>query len=189
MPPRSGCMFNSTPPTAVLAVSGRSRWDGWCPVADSPAGHLTFPFYPKESAMADRRHTTFAEQQEQAEACAKLASLPVRHRQAAGIHVGDATHWVCVDADGGDQAVRVFPAHTPGLRQLVTWLRHCGVTTVALEATGVYGHVLFLKTAKGTHLFILTCRRIFFILPTCHAARAKHPAAMFTTRSTVRRPG
>src|SRR5262249_6216300 len=79
------------------------------------------------------------------EACAHLAARPVRHAQAAGIDVGDASHWVCVEAtpDGSDP-VREFPAHTPGLRQLVAWLKLCAVTTIALEATGVYGHVLYL---------------------------------------------
>src|SRR4051794_7716874 len=62
---------------------------------------------------------------------------------------GDATHWVCVDADGGDAAIREFPAHSAGLRQLVAWLRHCAITTIALEATGVYGHVLFLTLLEA----------------------------------------
>ena len=85
----------------------------------------------------------------EAEACAQLVSLPIQQAHAAGIDVGDATHWVCVDADGGDAAVREFPAHTPGLRDLVAWLRQCGVTTVALEATGAYGHVLFLTLLEA----------------------------------------
>jgi transposase len=86
-------------------------------------------------------------------ACAELAALAVQHPKAAGIDVGDATHWVCVDADGGDAAVRAFPAHTPGLRQLVAWLRAHSVTTVALEATGAYGHVLFLTLLEaGFHV-------------------------------------
>ena len=76
---------------------------------------------------------------------------------AAGIDVGDATHWVCVDAtpDGSD-TVREFPAHTPGLRDLVDWLRQCGVTTVALEASGVYGHVLFLTLLEAGFDTIMT---------------------------------
>jgi transposase len=85
---------------------------------------------------------------------AELAALPVHHPHAAGIDVGDVSHWVCVAAtpDGSD-TVREFPAHTPGLRQLVAWLRHCGVTTVALEATGVYGHVLYLTLLEaGLHV-------------------------------------
>jgi transposase len=92
-----------------------------------------------------------------AEECAKLASLPVQHAHAAGIDVGDATHWACVEAtpDGSD-SVREFPAHTPGLRQLVAWLRQCGVTTVALEATGVYAHVLFLTLVEAGFTVVMT---------------------------------
>ena len=92
-----------------------------------------------------------------AEECAKVASMPIQHAHAAGIDVGDSTHWVCVDAtpDGSD-TVREFPAHTPGLRQLVAWLRACGVTTVALEASGVYGHVLFLTLLEAGIETIMT---------------------------------
>ncbi len=94
-----------------------------------------------------------AEAAREATAAAELASLPVHNPHAAGIDVGDQSHWVCVAAtpDGSDR-VREFPAHTQGLRQLVGWLRRCGVTTVALEATGVYGHVLFLTLLEaGLH--------------------------------------
>ena len=92
-----------------------------------------------------------------AEECARLASLPVQHAHAAGIDVGDSTHWVCVDStpDDGDP-VREFPAHTPGLRRLVDWLRQCGVTTVALEASGVYGHVLFLTLLEAGFTTVMT---------------------------------
>jgi transposase len=93
-----------------------------------------------------------SKQNDEAAACARLVSLPLQHAKAAGIDVGDATHWVCVDADGGDAAIREFPAHTAGLRQLVAWLREHGITTVALEASGAYGHVLFLTLLEaGLH--------------------------------------
>jgi transposase len=93
----------------------------------------------------------------QAAAAADLASLPVHHPHAAGIDVGDASHWVCVEAtpDGSDP-VREFPAHTAGLRALVGWLRQCGVTTVALEASGVYGHVLFLTLVEAGFPVVMT---------------------------------
>ncbi len=89
-------------------------------------------------------------QRRQAEEGARIAALPVRCEHAAGLDAGDASHWVCVDAapDGAD-AVREFPAHTAGLRQLVAWLQRCGVTSVALEATGAYGHVLFLTLLEA----------------------------------------
>jgi transposase len=76
--------------------------------------------------------------------------MPVRNHHAAGIDVGRDSHWVCVAAtpDGSD-TVREFPSHTPGLRDLVAWLVACGVTTVALEASGAYGHVLFLTLLEA----------------------------------------
>ena len=96
----------------------------------------------------------------QAKQAAELAALPVQHPHAAGIDVGDVSHWVCVAAtpDGSD-TVREFPAHTPGLRDLVAWLRRCGVTAVALEATGVYGHVLFLTLLEaGLHAVVTSAK-------------------------------
>jgi transposase len=86
----------------------------------------------------------------QARQAAELAALPVTQPCAAGIDVGDHSHWVCVGStpDGSD-TVREFPAHTAGLRQLVAWLKACGTTSVALEATGVYGHVLFLTLLEA----------------------------------------
>jgi transposase len=88
---------------------------------------------------------------------AELASLPVQHPHAAGIDVGDASHWVCVaSAPYGSPTVREFPAHTPGLRQLVEWLRYCGVTTVAMEASGAYGHVLFLTLVEAGFETVMT---------------------------------
>jgi transposase len=88
---------------------------------------------------------------------AELESLPVQHTHAAGIDVGDLTHWVCVEtAPDASDTVREFPAHTPGLRELIAWLRQCGVTTVALEASGAYGHVLFLTLIEEGFATVMT---------------------------------
>src|SRR5947209_16743553 len=92
----------------------------------------------------------------QARQAAELAAMPVHNPHAAGIDVGDTSHWACVAAtpDGSD-TVREFPAHTAGLRQLVAWLKHCRVSTVALEATGACGHVLFLTLMEaGLHVVV-----------------------------------
>src|SRR5271169_5360675 len=89
----------------------------------------TTPARPSDRAQrrAARRQAEF---RRQAEAAAKFQSLPVTHRHDAGINVGDRTHWVCALAtpDGSD-TVGEFPAHTPGLRQLLAWLKGCAVTT------------------------------------------------------------
>jgi len=99
----------------------------------------------------NRNSARVAEQfRKEAEESAKLAAMPVQHPHAAGIDVGDSTHWVCVvSTPDNSPTVREFPAHTPGLRELVGWLTWCGVTTIALEATGVYGHVLYLTLLEA----------------------------------------
>src|SRR5262249_13069391 len=92
-----------------------------------------------------------------AEECAEIAVAPVQNEHAAGIDAGDASHWVCVDATpDGSNCVCEFPAHTPGLRELVAWLHGCGVTTIAVEATGAYGHVLFLTLLEAGFQVVLT---------------------------------
>jgi transposase len=104
----------------------------------------------RERGQLTHNRKLLDERREQLDAQQKLMQLPVVHPRAAGIDVGDASHWVCVGAtpDGSDP-VREFPAHTPGLRGLIDWLRQCGVTTVAMEASGVYGHVLFLQLIEA----------------------------------------
>jgi len=113
---------------------------------------------PSPAANELRRAAHHAQQtRRQNDQQAKIASLPVQNQHAAGIDVGDANHWVCVEATpDNSNTVRDFPAHTPGLRQLIDWLRQCGVTTVALEATGAYAHVLFLTLVEEGFTVVMT---------------------------------
>jgi len=65
--------------------------------------------------------------------------FPVLREDVAGIDVGSAEHWVCAPArTGRGRDVAVFAATTPGVEQLAAWLKDRGVTSVALESTGVY---------------------------------------------------
>jgi len=75
----------------------------------------------------------------------RLEALPVTRPHAAGIDIGGRSHWVCVGfTDGGpSDLVREFPAHTQGLHEIAAYLREHGVTSVALEATGIYWVALF----------------------------------------------
>jgi transposase len=86
-----------------------------------------------------------------------VTALPRTQPHAAGIDVGDRSHWACVGAADAD--VREFPAHTAGLRALVAWLRERGVTSVALEATGVYGHVLLLTLLEAGFPTVVTAAK------------------------------
>jgi len=60
------------------------------------------------------------------------------NERAAGVDAGAEHHWVAVPEQVEGPRVMKFATNTPGLRLLADWLSACGVTTVAVEATGVY---------------------------------------------------
>lgn len=67
--------------------------------------------------------------------------LKVVNVQAAGADLGSKAHYVALDptlAGAGAANVRVFAAHSAGLQDMVSWLRGYGITSIAIEATGVY---------------------------------------------------
>jgi transposase len=67
------------------------------------------------------------------------AGMPVVRAHVAGIDVGSEQHWVCAPSLTGDEReVAVFGATTGELERLAAWLQARGVTSVALESTGVY---------------------------------------------------
>lgn len=60
------------------------------------------------------------------------------HPNAAAIDLGAQAHYVCVPADRAPEPVRHFGCFVSELEAMAQWLVGCGITTVALEATGVY---------------------------------------------------
>jgi len=62
---------------------------------------------------------------------------------AAGIDIGSRSHFVAVPEGSSEQTVREFESFTDDLQRLTDWLIACGVTTVAMEATGIYWIPLF----------------------------------------------
>jgi transposase len=69
---------------------------------------------------------------------AKVAGLPIIHEQAAGIDIGSRFHVVAVSPDVSDEPVQTFQAFTGDLQRMADWLVRVGITTVAMESTGVY---------------------------------------------------
>ena len=57
---------------------------------------------------------------------------------AAGLDCGSAEHFVAVPPDRDPCPVQSFKTFTNDLLRLADWLTACGVTSVAMEATGVY---------------------------------------------------
>lgn len=65
-------------------------------------------------------------------------SLPVLEPNAAGIDVSHREHWCAVPPGRTASPVRAFGTFTEDLEQMADWLKECGVTTIAMESTGVY---------------------------------------------------
>jgi transposase len=67
-----------------------------------------------------------------------VPSLSCIEPNAAGIDVGATEIFVAVPPDRHPSPVRSFETFTEDLQLLKNWLQQCGITTVAMESTGVY---------------------------------------------------
>src|SRR6266513_5433950 len=94
-----------------------------------------------------------------------LQSLPKQlqhiNLDAAGIDIGSERHMVAVPEGRAEVAVREFGAFTGDLVSLADWLQQCGVTTVAMESTGVYWIPLFeLLERRGFEVKLVDARHV-----------------------------
>jgi transposase len=89
------------------------------------------------------------------------SKLTIAHPDAAGIDVGARVHYVAVPEGRAEPSVRSFGAYTAQLDELVQWLKSCGITTVALESTGVYWIALFQKLEEaGLEVLLVDARQV-----------------------------
>jgi len=80
--------------------------------------------------------------------------------QAAGVDIGAQEHWLCVDPSLTDQPIRRFGAFTEDLVAAVSWLLNLGVTSVAMEATGVYWREWYARLEEaGLEVMLVDPRR------------------------------
>ncbi len=83
------------------------------------------------------------------------------HPDAAGIDIGGSSHYVAVPADRDAEPVRSFGAFTEDLFALADWLSACRITTVAMEATGVYWIPLFeILERRGFEVVLVNARHV-----------------------------
>ena len=64
--------------------------------------------------------------------------LEVIHPDAAGIDIGNESHYVAVPPTRDSQPVRHFGCTTAELKAMADWLKQCGIRTIAMQSTGVY---------------------------------------------------
>lgn len=75
----------------------------------------------------------------------KISSgLPVFNAHAAGIDIGDTLHYVAISNGIGGHDVKTTSAFTCDLHDIVAYLQSHGITTAALESTGIYWLPLYL---------------------------------------------
>ena len=80
---------------------------------------------------------------------------------AAGLDVGATFHVVAVPADRDEQPVRTFRTFSGDLHQLADWLTAVGITTVAMESTGVYWIPVFeVLEARGFEVLLVNARDV-----------------------------
>jgi transposase len=86
-------------------------------------------------------------------------SLAVVHPNAAGIDIGNESHYVAVPSDRDEQPVRRFGCTTAELKAMAAWLQQCGIGTVALQSTGVYWiAVCDILEAAGLEVYLVNAR-------------------------------
>jgi len=84
---------------------------------------------------------------------------PINPR-AAGIDIGAKEHFACVPAEATPKNVRRFGTFTADLGALADWFKACGVTSVAMEATGVYWIPVFqILEARGFAVILVNARQ------------------------------
>jgi transposase len=106
----------------------------------------------EEDIMA-RRSKSRGTRQEQA--------LPTVHAHAAGMDIGSTFHVVAVPPDLSPEPVRTSRSFTDDLHRLADWLVELGVTTVAMESTGMYWMPIFeILEARGLEVLLGNARHV-----------------------------
>lgn len=131
------------------------------PVWKSAVLSAPWPRCAERSAIVgDRRRNTSRRQQ-------KKVSLPEELQQvnlnAAGIDIGARCLSAAVprgrDAEGQD--TRDFDTFIPDLWRLADWMEQCGVSTVAMESTGVYWIPVYeLLEERGFEVYLVDARKV-----------------------------
>jgi len=85
----------------------------------------------------------------------------VVHPHAAGIDIGATFHIVAVSPDCDPNPVRRFQSFTTDLQALSKWLHEVGVTSVAMESTGVYWIPVFeILESDGFEVILVNAREV-----------------------------
>jgi transposase len=86
-------------------------------------------------------------------------NLEVVHPNAAGIDIGNESHYVAVAPNRDPNPVRQFACFTEDLHRLADWLKSCGIDTVAMQSTGVYWLPVYeILAERGLEVYLVNAR-------------------------------
>jgi transposase len=86
-------------------------------------------------------------------------SLEVIHPHAAGIDIGNESHYVAVPPSRDSQPVRRFGCTTAELKAMADWLQQCGIRTIAMQSTGVYWVAVYdILEQAGFEVYLVNAR-------------------------------
>lgn len=68
----------------------------------------------------------------------KSGALSMVNPRAAAIDIGSTMHMAAINPNAADDPVRAFGTFTGDLHDMASWFKAYGVTTGAMESTGVY---------------------------------------------------
>src|SRR6266849_6477362 len=85
--------------------------------------------------------------------------LEVVHCDAAGIDIGNESHYVAVPPARDGQPVRRFGCTTAELKEMAVWLKQCAIRTVAMQSTGVYWIAVYdILEEAGLEVYLVNAR-------------------------------
>jgi Transposase len=86
-------------------------------------------------------------------------TLQLVHPDAAGIDIGNESHYVAVPPDRDSQPVQYFGCTTAELRAMADWLKQCRIRTVAMQSTSVYWIAVYdVLEQAGLEVYLVNAR-------------------------------
>jgi transposase len=86
-------------------------------------------------------------------------SLEVVHPDAAGIDIGNESHYVAVPPTRDSHPIRRFGCTTAELKQMADWLKQCGIRTIVMQSTGVYWIAVYdILEEAGFEVYLVNAR-------------------------------
>lgn len=90
-----------------------------------------------------------------------ISGLAIMNPYAAGADIGDTRHDIAINDGNGGHIVRTFGTFTSDVQDAVNWLKEEGITTIAMESTGVYYLTFYLMCEEaGIEPYLVNARHV-----------------------------